>query len=207
MTSLQEINKYNIKSDEEALDVIALHLITQGEQSIMYGGDCAYRGMTPEVYDEFDELIEGGQFNGMCCAVGAIIKDSAYDSTYESLGVDEQFVQSMIKKSHPEWDLTDQSIKLLTFLQRVHDRIDEHVWGIVLNTFINSCYRSHFYESASDTDEVANYILAKAFNDLTFLSFKPTSLNTTGLYELNLNAKESLIKSINERMKQREENK
>lgn len=89
MTVLDKINngEITITSDEDAIRLISIHLLTQMEQSFGGLGDCAYRSRTEEVWDEEGyEIVESGITTGLACAIGCIIPESLYTLDIEEIG-------------------------------------------------------------------------------------------------------------------------
>lgn len=150
-----------INNDKEAFLFVKKHLLTQGEPAFSINSDCGYRGHTEsereemekkfrqtlinlpteEWYNEEDEDVDYGLLNDWMadewdrspyamCAVGCLIKDKYYDYDFEGSGIDNQSVQNAVALSNPNWK--EISIKLLQFLQRVHDSISNRYWDEVL---------------------------------------------------------------------------
>lgn len=135
MTTLDQVRDLSIKSDFEAFDVIARHLISQKDKCFGFAGDCGYRGYDESVsiYPEIDEIDfdhESGDSypNGKSCAVGILIKDVFYDPEIEGLSINDDGVKDAVSSSHPDWKLDGVSLSLLTSLQFIHDRNNAQDW-------------------------------------------------------------------------------
>jgi len=168
MSTLEELAQYNIESDIEAMCIIVKHLLTQKEQAMSSTGECAYRGRTEDFFDpDYNELIEEGQFNGLSCAVGCLIKDDYYDRTLENLGIDETGVQEMVQSSHPKWLIDDNSIKMLRVLQRIHDTCNPYIWPLLLDRLVSEVYENFFYQKSEDIQGIIYSIKAAAFDSIS----------------------------------------
>lgn len=93
-------------TNQELFDEVVNHLLTQNARSLTPFGACAYRG-----------------YNGMKCAVGCLIEDSAYDSSMESYPVMYLKVRNGLKYS-----LTRKQLAILVSLQVIHDEYEVSGW-------------------------------------------------------------------------------
>jgi len=94
---------------QEAFDISANHLLTQGEPSYMDGSTslCAYRGE-----------------NGKMCAIGALIPDDEYQEEMEYKSVDDLFDD--YEEALPSINQLDRGF--LATLQRIHDVQPVEFW-------------------------------------------------------------------------------
>ena len=129
MTSLEILNRTFVKNDRQAFDLVYDHLLSQGEKSMIYDNDCAYRAK------DYDEALEASEFwfNGKSCAVGCLIKNDYYDEDIELTPVDSDHVLDIVRDSHPEWGIDSDSVVMLQLLQKIHDSIWSDSWEIMLN--------------------------------------------------------------------------
>jgi hypothetical protein len=97
---------------QEIFDRVATHLLEQNAYSITPDGTCAYHGD-----------------NGCKCSVGCLIKDEAYDSAIEGLGVEHKLVRVALSASGI--DLEEYPYTMLGFLEalrRIHDNYASDDW-------------------------------------------------------------------------------
>jgi adenine specific DNA methylase Mod len=166
MTNLAELNRSNVSSDDEAVAVIVRHLLSQKETCNGPNGDCAYRGMTENIYDEQYEVIEYGVYNGKSCAVGCLIKEQFYDGNIEGETATNELVQELLKKSHPNWQFSANTTWILTLLQKIHDKVIADHWVYVLRQFV-IYYKSPILEAKIDPDDALDWLKARAFDRVT----------------------------------------
>lgn len=130
---------FSVKSSLEAFEVVVRHLLSQKQRATGLNGDCAYRGfddMTEypediELYGEMDiDIVEVP--NGLLCAVGVLIRDEFYDPEIEGNDFHDDWVQKCVRDSHPDWEITDDDVAFLRFLQSVHDRHPVEDWASFL---------------------------------------------------------------------------
>jgi len=145
MTTLDQVRDLSIKSDFEAFDVVARHLISQKEKCFGHYGDCGYRGYDESVsYDpEVEEFLfdsDESNPNGKSCAVGILIKEEFYDPEIEGSGINDGGVKDTINSSHPDWKLDEVSLSLLTSLQFIHDRNNPQDWPGYLLSLVDFFY-------------------------------------------------------------------
>jgi len=134
-----------VTSDSEAFLAVLDHLFTQGKRSMQYEiGDCVYRGSnTPNeesldgVYGPLDLDLEfwHPENEPLACAVGCLISDKYYTSDIEGEIVDSVKIQNIIRLSHPNWPIDEQSFTILRNLQVLHDRVEPNYWAFVLTCF------------------------------------------------------------------------
>jgi hypothetical protein len=166
MTALEDLNKINISSDEEAVALIIEHLITQKEVSNGPNGDCAYRGVTDEILDElYQYVVEPAQYNGKSCAVGCLIKDEFYDLNFEGFPVDNDLVKEALAYSHPEWKFNKRSERLLLILQKIHDTVPTTKWIYILDVFMQNYWQVAEIESS---EHALEFLKAKTFDSYNF---------------------------------------
>lgn len=143
MTVLDKINngEITITSDEDAIRLISIHLLTQMDQSFGGLGDCAYRGRTEGVWDEDGyEIIEPGNPTGLACAIGCIIPESLYTPEIEGLTIEDYTIFNLVKEAHPNWETTDLTLKLLKSFQIIHDRVHPFMWALYIDA-LTSIYK------------------------------------------------------------------
>lgn len=99
-------------TDQEIFDKVCKHLLTQGEQSLTVGGNCAYRSA-------------GGTHS---CAVGCLITDANYSPGFEGSSVQATYVLEAVVASVGR----EPSQRLLEDLQAVHDGGAVHNWAVQL---------------------------------------------------------------------------
>jgi hypothetical protein len=164
MTNLAELNRVYVSSDDEAVAVIVRHLLSQKETCNGPNGDCAYRGMTENIYDEqYENIIEYGVYDGKSCAVGCLVKEQFYDSNIEGETADNTLVQEILKKSHPDWEFSENTTWILSLLQKIHDRVPDDQWVYVLRQFI-IYYKSPILQGKIDIDDALDWLKARAFD-------------------------------------------
>jgi len=88
-------------TSQEVFDQVALHLMTQGEPSMVYGA-CAY--------DDKE---------GMKCAAGCLISDEEYDPKFEGRPWNQLVRAGKVPMAHRE---------LIRSLQKIHDTIAPNLW-------------------------------------------------------------------------------
>jgi hypothetical protein len=100
-----------IVTDKYIFEYIADKLLAQNARSMFPDKKlCAYRGD-----------------NGMKCAIGHVIADEHYAMGLEGSGI--EGVIDIVKKSNPEWVVTEDSMEMLRLLQNVHDVENPENWG------------------------------------------------------------------------------
>lgn len=174
MTTIAEAAKISIQNDIHGFAVIAKHLLTQGERCYSWTNDCAYRGfddVTPysEDEEEYYDNIETVP-NGKSCAVGILIKDHVYHDGLEGTMVTDDEVRDAVISSHPEWILTDDSIRMMSTLQGIHDRGIIDYWPVYLyemgKSFRENSSGELVWEMPGDYTDFVKYINAElGFDD------------------------------------------
>jgi|TARA_R110000824_G_scaffold320638_4_gene507623 hypothetical protein len=145
----------SIANDMEAYEFVKNGMLNQDCRSDDMNGACRYRGGDwiqdgPDYHDKYFEA------NGKKCAVGFLISDEYYDQNFENDTIDAGGdVQKAIENSNPEWDLSEDSIKVLVGLQRIHDHYSVDSW---LSTF----------DKVDDHIHNGNKDLALAFKAVTY---------------------------------------
>lgn len=114
-------------STQEIFDKVSNHLLNQKKQSKRHTGNCVYFGP-----------------KGLKCAVGALIKEEAYDPLIDSddegdISVCSPRVLKVLKKSevissHDVRSVNSSRINLLLDLQTVHDELHPNQWKKALNS-------------------------------------------------------------------------
>jgi len=112
-----------LKTDRQVFEYVKNHLLKQNQQS-MAGNGCVYRG--PQ---------------GRSCAVGCLIADEFYDEFFENEWLYSEDVSYAVSKSLPNWSGSKDSVvdsftahrenaslKMLYFLQNIHDNSDPYTW-------------------------------------------------------------------------------
>ena len=147
----------SIKSDDDAIKAISIHLLTQMDQSMAGTGDCAYRGTSEEIWDDDGyDVIEPGKPTGLACAIGCLIPDSLYHEGLEGTTIDDELITEVIKQAHPDWDITEKTIKLLKGFQLIHDRSKSpELWAIYID-------RLEYLYRAGGLDKISNEKLLDA---------------------------------------------
>lgn len=155
----------DIKTDKDAFNFVVNFLTNQGEKSTGENGECKYRGFlqstlknvveqclaissgsdeTPEYelayFNKMESLIYDAK-----CAVGCLISDEFYDPIIEGSDIHDESVVEMVVRSNPNWNITNQSEKLLGRLQGIHD-----------NDLFNS-WQSIFEDMSLDFNEEGEY--------------------------------------------------
>lgn len=108
---------YRTMTKQELVDFVAVHLFTQGRQSISRG-TCKYRGP-----------------NGLKCAAGAVLPDELYKKNLENNGW-----SSLTYR--PRKPLPDIHMVLISDLQRVHDNAGNWVNDETMKTALSRVYSS-----------------------------------------------------------------
>jgi len=115
-----------IKTDRDIFEVVANHLLRQrcrSMQEYFYldgkkALSCAYRGK-----------------ENTKCAIGAIISDQFYDSSFGRKGCDDADIFNAILLSNPDWEVSNSSHRLLSELQNLHDSELPFSWEYFLGRF------------------------------------------------------------------------
>lgn len=137
----------NIKCDYDAFEYIESFLLEQKQRSIDEDSTCQYRGFDRDSMNKLQEFIESkiaedGDVSqtdidsfvsflskDLKCAVGAIIKDEFYNYDFEGKGIaDSLDVFRAVQNSNPNWEMSDNSIDMLTTLQNIHDSFGVEQW-------------------------------------------------------------------------------
>jgi len=111
-----------VSSDKEAFYFIVDHLKKQDQRSVYLDDKtgCQYR------IEEYGNVLK--------CAVGALISIHEYGEHLEDQTI--QFdgeVYDAVNNSNPDWMVTENSVDILTALQRFHDEIPVDHWGWVFD--------------------------------------------------------------------------
>lgn len=122
-----------VANDFEAFRLIKEHLLSQCQRSEADSG-CLYRGPRG-YYDEgyVDFPFSEPDNDPTACAVGCLIDDRFYSESLEQRLVNDASIIRVLVLSHPEWDITNVSINMLTSLQTIHDRILIGFWKFILD--------------------------------------------------------------------------
>lgn len=110
----------NTELDRQIFEKVKNHLLTQNAKSMMYStfkkrDVCAYRGK-----------------DGMKCAVGCLIDNSAYDPIIEEKASHAIEVEAALKRSGIR-GIDNRITMILTSLQQIHDTNDPSEWAEELN--------------------------------------------------------------------------
>ena len=145
-----------ITNDKEAFEYVKMMLLDQDEQSKDLTDNCVYRGYSANTIEKARAKAEGivrdsdsmddsvdyyewesevldnliaGQSPDMKCAAGWLIDDNFYSDYFEGETVTKNnYIWDAIKKSNPVWFTTDNSVKLVSELQNIHDSRDPSEW-------------------------------------------------------------------------------
>lgn len=99
-----------LSSDTDVIEYVSNFLLNQGKKSYGFDGGCRYRG---------------GENNELKCAIGCLILDKFYHSSYEDQTVINYNVYKAVENSLPNYKI---NIELLQQLQNVHDSFEEQDW-------------------------------------------------------------------------------
>lgn len=163
----------SIKSDDDAIKAISIHLLTQMDQSMAGTGDCAYRGTSEEIWDDDGyDVIEPGKPTGLACAIGCLIPDSLYHEGLEGTTIDDELITEVIKQAHPDWDITEKTIKLLKGFQLIHDRSKSpELWAIYID-------RLEYLYRAGGLDKISNEKLLDAIRSEVYTELENIIVRT-----------------------------
>lgn len=156
----------SIKSDDDAIKAISIHLLTQMDQSMAGTGDCAYRGTSEEIWDDDGyDVIEPGKPTGLACAIGCLIPDSLYHEGLEGTTIDDELITEVIKQAHPDWDVTEKTIKLLKGFQLIHDRSKSpELWAIYIDR-LEYLYRAGRLNNISN-EKILDALRSEVYTEL-----------------------------------------
>ena len=146
-----------ITNDKEAFEYVKTMLIKQGEQSKDLTDNCQYRGYSHNLIEKLKDKAEGiflenrisddlvsyleweceilddliiNESPDLKCAAGWLIDDSFYNQNFEGEMVHHSnSIWMAIKKSNPVWFANNNSLKLVTELQNIHDARREDEWA------------------------------------------------------------------------------
>jgi hypothetical protein len=145
-----------VTNDKEAFEYVKMMLLDQNEQSKDLSDNCQYRGYSHDLiaklkdkaedifleeespddsvsYLEWecgilDDLI-ANESPDLKCAAGWLINDSFYHQNFEGEMVHQNnSIWMSIKRSNPLWFTNNNSLKLVTELQNIHDSRSEEEW-------------------------------------------------------------------------------
>lgn len=102
--TIQEVNN---KSFQEIFDFVANHLLTQNAKAVEDNGTCRYR------------------YSYLKCAVGALISDEDYRSSFEMQGL--RHLAGKIEKTIFS-DIEESRLAFLIHLQEIHDDYAIEEW-------------------------------------------------------------------------------
>ena len=91
-------------NNQEVYDKVKEHLLSQNLRSINPIGECLYRGE-----------------NGAMCAVGVLIPDDMYYSSFESQSCDSEAIRYVLNKFKID-------VKFVCKLQIIHDSLSTCMW-------------------------------------------------------------------------------
>lgn len=95
----------------DVIEYVRDRLISQGRKSLsIWNGNCKYRG--GEDYD-------------LKCAIGWLIDDKWYESSFEDKKVTDRRVFGAVEKSVPHWKV---DMELLQEFQDIHDHFEPNLW-------------------------------------------------------------------------------
>lgn len=140
-----------IITDKQAFDYVVKMLLEQDAKSMDDSATCQYRGFKQktleDTFNKADEIahesseaywssdIEELQRELLAkigcdakCAVGHLISDEHYHPSIEGETLTTDVVD-MVKLSHPNWEITDESQQMMIELQKIHDGYPPHNWG------------------------------------------------------------------------------
>lgn len=164
-----------VSNDKEAFYFIIDHLKKQdckSQESNSRSG-CMYR------IEEYNRVLK--------CAIGALISVHEYGHDLEDQTI--QFdgeVYAAVADSNPDWRVTENSVDMMTALQRLHDEIPVYDWGWVFDViemaieefgFDNIVYRnSKSKSSLYAIVSMAQELISEHDTRLTQWNFVETSL-------------------------------
>lgn len=100
-----------LKTNHQVIEYVRDRLINQGKKSLStYSGSCKYRG--GEDYD-------------LKCAIGWLIDDEWYRTSFEDKKITDRGVCSAVEKSVPNWKI---DMELLQECQYIHDHYEPNEW-------------------------------------------------------------------------------
>lgn len=141
----------DLYTDQDVYEFITTKLFEQNEKCLLptEPQKCAYRGYkhsdldnrsielfgkkfydldyTPDGIDEPYQCTVGLKFK-LKCAVGHVIHDYLYDSSLETLTIDDDRIKSAVLNSLPNWSRSSDSMKMLYYMQKIHDNGDPDSW-------------------------------------------------------------------------------
>lgn len=159
----------NITTDYEAFVYIREKLLEQNAKSLRHDETCVYRGHSQDIIEkcrpvgidpDYDEQRYFQRYeDNLCkfdynlkCAVGHLIKDNLYSPHIEEQQIAQEPVLDVVIKSNPDWQITEDSVKLLTMLQYIHDRRVVDFWETDFNTIKHLFNEAGSYIGDLDTD-------------------------------------------------------
>ena len=107
MTPEETLKIKSLKDRSDIFDYVVLHLRKQGSRSLTEDQTCAYRGA-----------------NGTMCAVGAIMSDDEYESSFENRSIDELVYENRLPPSFE--NRIKSNLDMLSDLQYFHDHCLEY---------------------------------------------------------------------------------
>ena len=137
-----------VSNDRDAFDYIVEHLKRQDCKAVdtdEAGAGCQYR------VEEFGQVLK--------CAVGALISKSAYGEDLEDRTIHiDGLVYSAVSGSNPYWVMTQDSVDMLSALQRFHDEVEVSDWSWLFDVvgkaieqfgFENVAYNANGYQRSA----------------------------------------------------------
>lgn len=145
-----------LKNDKEIFEFVKDKLLKQYARSMDTDDTCRYRGLSTRTIDnlknnlaeanglsvdEYEDVMTNDEFyegylEAMCsinedakCAVGHLISDEFYSPNFEGETIEYgSDIWDAVISSNPEWKISDNSFKLLSTLQAIHDRQRVEDW-------------------------------------------------------------------------------
>lgn len=120
----------NLKvTDKDIFFKIKDHLLTQNERAMNDESKCLYH--KPISYIDMQTGKEIHKI--LMCAVGCLINNFYYNQDFEFNSLDDPGIIEAISLSNKFWNITDESIKMLCSLQRIHDFHMVELWDKALD--------------------------------------------------------------------------
>lgn len=109
-----------LKTNHQVIKYVRGRLLKQGRKSLSMAGNCKYRG---------------GEELDLKCAIGWLIDDEWYESSFEDKKVTDKRVFSAVKKSVPNWKI---DMDLLQQFQSIHDEFQPNEWKWKFNRLMET---------------------------------------------------------------------
>lgn len=150
----------SLYTDEYLLDQIektSSKIIYNGRYYYMIDHDDDFESLRNAIVDDLvNDEIKNGNAPTKSCAVGCLISKEYYTPRIEHSSVIDGDVLRIVSQSNPQWEIGRNQIKMLKFMQNIHDMFEPSKWGMYFDLIDNNQF---FFDGYFNTSIMAEKII------------------------------------------------